>query len=155
MYNHFFNNEISKLKQKPLELVTHKNNISIIDENNNNIFKTTEILPTIKLGCKYDQGDNNHTNDEDKDEFLEKLKIVMNKIKKKKKKSRSRNIFTQNCYEVLDNMKKKKVNECERLIRETSEEVKLYKEKINSVYNNLKKTFEQNDEWNYYNYDSN
>ena len=149
MYNRF-KDGISKLKKKPLELVIDENNINHNYENKcNDIFKTTQVLPTIKLGCKYDQVDNNNNNntEEEKNEYLEKLKKLMHKINKKN------NNKSRNAYSILDNIKKKKTYDCERLIQKTSEEVKKYQERINYVYNNLKKTFDKsNNEWNYYDF---
>ena len=149
MYNRF-KDGITKLKKKPLELVIDENNINHNYENKcNDIFKTTQVLPTIKLGCKYDQVDNNNNNntEEEKNEYLEKLKKLMHKINKKN------NNKSRNAYSILDNIKKKKTYDCERLIQKTSEEVKKYQERINYVYNNLKKTFDKsNNEWNYYDF---
>ena len=148
MYNRF-KDGISKLKKKPLELVIDENNINHNYENKcNDIFKTTQVLPAIKLGCKYDQVENNNnTEEEEKNEYLEKLKKLMHKINKKN------NNKSRNAYSILDNIKKKKTYDCERLIQKTSEEVKKYQERINYVYNNLKKTFDKsNNEWNYYDF---
>lgn len=71
---------------------------------------------------------------------------MLNNIYKLKKKSR--NLNSKNCYEILDDIKRKKTYDCEKLIEKTSEDVKNYQEKIKKVYTNLKKTLEENDEWN-------
>ena len=58
----------------------------------------------------------------------------------------------KNCYEILDDIKKKKTYDCERLIEKTSDEAQKYRKQIHLIYNNLKKTFEQNEEWNNFDY---
>ena len=155
MFNRF-RDGISKLRSKRLIILEKNkkrandiNNINDIN-NKNDIFKTTEVFPNINIGCKYDPGDKNTMEEDEKIEFNEKIRDMVNKICNSNIKSR--NIRTRNCYEILDDLKKKRTYDCERLIEKTTEEVKDYKNRINCVYNNLKKTFEEGEEWNNINY---
>ena len=142
-----------RVKQKRLEIINQNNSNYI--KNRNDIFKSTEVFPVIKVGCKYSNEDRNTLEEDEQIEFNSKLRNMLNNIYKKKNKSRNNN--TKNCYEILEYIKKKKTYDCEKLIEKTEEEVKNYQEKIRDVYTNLKKTFEDNDEWNNINekYDSN
>lgn len=151
LYNRF-KDGMSKLKQKPLEIITKKNNNSAhtIDNKKDDIFKTTEIFQNIKLGSKYDPEDVNSYQEDEKIEFNEKIKNLIYNLNNKK--NRSRNIHMKNCYEILDDIKKKKTYDCERLIEKTSDEAQKYRKQIHLIYNNLKKTFEQNEEWNNFDY---
>ena len=147
MHNKFRDGR-TKLRERELKDLARINN-KIINDNSNNendIFKSTEVFPSIKVGCKYDPDDKKTFEEEEKAEFNQKIKEMMNKISKHK--TRSRNNPCKNCYEILDYIKKKKTYNCEKLIEKTSEEVKQYQQKINNVYNNLKKTFEEGQEWN-------
>ena len=64
------------------------------------------------------------------------------------KKIRTRNNRERNCYEILTDLRKKKVYNCQKLIEKTSDEVRIFKEQLDSYYNKLRKSFEQNDDWN-------
>ena len=64
------------------------------------------------------------------------------------KKNRSRNTKIRNVYEILDDLKKKRVSDCKKLIQKTSKEVQMYKKKMDKIYNDLKKSFDNEDEWN-------
>ena len=148
MFNKF-RDGMSRLREKPLEVIANKNLITINNiknKNKNDIFETTETFPTIKLGCKYDPEDRNTTDEEEKIWFSEKLKDMINKICTNKIKSR--NLKNKNCYEILDDIKKKKTYDCEKLIEKTTEEVKEYKKQIIHVYKTLRKNFEESDERN-------
>ena len=147
---------LSNLKEKRLEIITNKSLLSrnaIKTKNKYDIFKTTEVFPTIKIGCKYDPDDKNTLEEEEQIEFSDKLKDMINKISKSKNKSR--NIKNKNCYDILDELKRKKKYNCKKLIQKTSEEVKDYKNQIINVYTSLRKNFEEGDEWqnldNFYN----
>ena len=148
LYNNF-RDGLSKLKQQPLEVIVKQNlenDKNTIDNRNNDIFKTTEVIQNIKVGSKFDPDDNTIENEE-KNEFNEKLKNYMYNLNNKKK-NKSRNLKIKNCYEVLEDMKKKKTYDYERLIEKTSNEARQKKRQIFLIYNNLKKSFEQNDKWN-------
>ena len=145
--NNVFRVRISKIKEKPLEIINQNNsNDENVRNKRNDIFKSTEVFPIIKLGCKYNIEDRNTLEEEENIEFNAKLRKMLNNIYKLKKKSR--NINSKNCYEILADIKRKKTYDCEKLIEKTSEDVKNYQEKIKKVYTNLKKTLEENDEWN-------
>ena len=137
-------NSLPKLKPQPLESIIDKINIKSIDSDS--IFKSTEVFPTIKVGGKYGAEWENTIQEEEKVEFNERLKIMMNKIRKKK--NRSRKEKDRNVYEILDNLKKKRVSVCKKLIQKTSKEVQMCKEKMDKMYNDLKKSFDNEDEWN-------
>ena len=137
-------NKLPKLKPQPLESIIDKINANSLD--NDNIFKTTEVFPTIKVGGKYDPEGVNTIEEEEKVEFNEKIKYMMNKMSLKK--NRSRNTKIRNVYEILDDLKKKRVSDCKKLILKTSKEVQMYKKKMDKMYNDLKKSFDDEDEWN-------
>lgn len=156
--NNRFRDGLSNLREKRLEIITNKRLLSrndIKNKNKNDIFKTTEVFPTIKFGCKYDPDDKNTLEEEEQIEFSDKLKDMINKICKSKNKSR--NIKNKNCYDILDDIKRKKKYICKKKIQKTSEEVKEYKNQIINVYTSLRKNFEEGDEWqnldNFYNFD--
>ena len=137
-------NKLPKLKPQPLESIIDKINANSLV--NDNIFKTTEVFPTIKVGGKYDPEEVNTIEEEEKVEFNEKIKYMMNKMSLKK--NRSRNTKIRNVYEILDDLKKKRVSDCKKLIQKTSKEVQMYKKKMDKMYNDLKKSFDNEDEWN-------
>ena len=137
-------NKLPKLKPQSLESIIDKINASSLD--NNNIFKTTEVFPTIKVGGKYDPEAVNTIEEEEKVEFNEKIKYMMNKMSLKK--NRSRNVKIRNVYEILDDLRKKRVSDCKKLIQKTSKEVEMYKKKMDKMYNDFKKSFDDEDEWN-------
>ena len=137
-------NKLPKLKPQPLESIIDKINANSLV--NDNIFKTTEVFPTIKVGGKYDPEEVNTIEEEEKVEFNERIKIMMNKMSLKK--NRSRNTKIRNVYEILDDLKKKRVSDCKKLIQKTSKEVQMYKKKMDKIYNDLKKSFDNEDEWN-------
>ena len=137
-------NKLPKLKPQPLESIIDKINANSID--NESIFKTTELFPTIKVGGKYDPEGVNTIEEEEKVEFNERIKIMMNKMSLKK--NRSRNAKNRNVYEILDDLKKKRVSDCKKLIQKTSKEVQMYRKKMDKMYNDLKKSFDNEDEWN-------
>ena len=79
MFNRF-RDGISKLRPKRL-IVLENNNKKDFDTNNkNDIFKTTENFPNINFGSKYDPGDKNTIEDDEKIEFSEKIRDMINKI---------------------------------------------------------------------------
>ena len=137
-------NQLPKLKPQSLESIIDKINANSLV--NDNIFKTTEVFPTIKVGGKYDPEEVNTIEEEEKVEFNERIKIMMNKMSLKK--NRSRNTKIRNVYEILDDLKKKRVSDCKKLIQKTSKEVQMYKKKMDKMYNDLKKSFDNEDEWN-------
>ena len=144
-----FRSRMSKLKPKPLESVIHEidsNNIHTIHKEKDNIFKTTDAFPNIKIGSKYNPEDVNSFEEEEKVEFNENLKNILEKLNLKK--IRTRNNRERNCYEILTDLRKKKVYNCQKLIEKTSDEVRIFKEQLDSYYNKLRKSFEQNDDWN-------
>jgi hypothetical protein len=152
---HNFRDGVSKLKQKPLEEIIRKRNEKQNNKNStqnresreNDIFKTTEVIQHIKVGCKYDPEDNNTIEDDGKNEFNEKLKNYMNGLSNIKK-NKSRNLRTKNCYEILEDLKRKKTYDCEKLIVQTTNQARRKKREIFLIYNNLRKSIEQNDDWN-------
>ena len=137
-------NKLPKLKPQPLESIIDKINANSVD--NESIFKTTELFPTIKVGGKYDPEGVNTIEEEEKVEFNERIKIMMNKMSLKK--NRSRNSKNRNVYEILDDLKKKRVSDCKKLIQKTSKEVQMYRKKMDKMYNDLKKSFDNENEWN-------
>ena len=134
---------LPKLKPKPLESIIDKINANSIE--NDSIFKTTELFPTIKVGGKHDPEGLNSIEEEEKVEFNERIKYMMNKMSLKK--NRSRNAKNRNVYEILDDLKKKRISDCKKLIQKTSKEVKMYKRKMDKMYNDLKKSFDNEEEW--------
>ena len=137
-------NNLPKLKPQPLEQIIDKININNMD--NDSIFKSTEVFPTIKVGCKFGSEGEYTIQEEEKTEFDERLKFMMNKMSLKKNKTR--NVKVRDVYKILDDIKKKKVSNCKKSIKKTSKEVQMYKKKMDKLYNDLKKSFDYGDEWN-------
>ena len=137
-------NKLPKLKPQPMESIIDKINANSMDSDS--IFKTTELFPTIKVGGKYDPEGVNTIEEEEKVEFNERIKYMMNKMSLKK--NRSRNIKNRNVYEILEDLKKKRISDCKKLIQKTSKEVQMCKKKMDKMYIDLKKSFDNEDEWN-------
>ena len=134
-------NKLPKLKIQPLESIFDKINTKSID--NDSIYKITDLL---KFGSKYDPKGVNTIEEEEKVEFNERIKSMMSKMSLKK--TRSRNTKNRNVYEILEDLKKKKVSDCTKLVQKTSKEVQMYRKKMDKMYNNFKKSFDNEVEWN-------
>jgi hypothetical protein len=138
-------NSLPKLKPQPLESIIDKININSIDRDS--IFKSTEIFPAIKVGGRHETEGENTIQEEEKIEFNERLKFMMNKMSLKK--NINRIAKDRNVYEILDALKKKRLSNCKKLIQKTSKEVQMFRKKMDKMYSDLKKSFDNEEKWNY------
>jgi len=101
-------------------------------------------LPKIVIGSKYGLKDESIENS--KKDMLEKVIEKKENEKKKGKSFRNQQKLTKK--EIFESMKSKKLINCHRLIEKTTKNIHKTKNKIFTVYNNLKISLNEYDDWN-------
>ena len=101
-------------------------------------------LPKIVIGSKYGLKDESIENS--KKDMLEKVIEKKENEKKKGKSFRNQQKLTKK--EIFESMKSEKLNKCHRLIEKTTKNIHKTKNKIFTVYNNLKISLNEYDDWN-------